>query len=71
MVDESRIRERQEEHRRSVEEQAEIVRAIARDISAMDETSVHTRELIAVSRELIARLDRLLAKDAFSQKFPG
>jgi hypothetical protein len=60
MANESK-REKQE-YKRGLEEQAEIVRAIARDISAMDESSIYTRELIAVSRELIARLDRLLAK---------
>jgi methyl-accepting chemotaxis protein len=49
------------ELKRGAEERAAIVRGISENMDAMDETSIQTRELIAETRALIRRMDRLLA----------
>ena len=47
---------------RSVQEQKRIVQAIALSVSAMDETTIQTRELIAECRKMGRRLDRLFKR---------
>jgi hypothetical protein len=54
--------ERELQAYRRAEERAEIVRAIARNISAMDDISISTREVIAESKALIRRLDRSIRR---------